>query len=71
MYHIYIRMKGTKKWVDVGPVSDSFIDTREGIRNELNKRMSDMAITALIHYKISISGKEMEYNIREPLYGNA
>ena len=70
MYHILIRIKGTKKWVDVGPVSDSFIDTKKGIIEELSKRMPEMAMTAFTYYKTSISGKEMEYDIKESLYGN-
>ncbi len=63
--HIFIRAKDRKEWIDIGSVSKSFKDTKEGIIEELDKRMQEMAMATIKHYGIIKNGSEMEYYIGE------
>lgn len=61
-YHLFIKPKSKTEWIDIGPVSDFYEDTREGVIKELNKRQAEVAKKVSKHYKIFVN-YELDYHI--------
>ena len=64
-YHLFVKTKTDDQWLDIGPVSKSYKDTKEGIVREIKQRMPEIASALQKRYG-KIAGHEFQYHISIP-----
>ncbi|MFQ5661995.1 MAG: hypothetical protein ACE5F2_01955 [Candidatus Paceibacteria bacterium] len=65
-YNLFIKPIGEIEWLDIGPVSDSYVDTKEGIIEELNSRQEEVARKVSEHFGIFFD-YELKYFIGDTM----